>query len=497
MAGTFNRAYDQADRILNGSGLSSAVYRQGELKHGGQTMSRGLSGINKSININGQPHSLAGINPGEASALKAMGGSGKKVGGIPAYFDEWSMGEDPYADTGASYTGGDDSAAYDFGQKDIDKLTATDSPVQQVSEGYIPVGTLFGDDPTLSRYLTHGTSDVDLDTHGEAYARQGQGQEQGQTQGYTWQDPYPDKDKGPAGGVPYYGGSDPLTKEDFLKGRHSNKLNPYINALYASGMITDQVGDYLASLSPSTLAGMREAYDTGYSFGGPMGTMRGLSRDQGTDYEKKLKLKKFAKELQDLKDKNLSQEELDKQKGELFSKYQDIAKEFGANITENKRFKGMYSGLEEEAAKREGFMPKVIGAAAKYNLLPGSFATAGLAGIANLLTDLFGVVGEFTTKEGQSYRLMEDGTLVEPDIYTPSQSDNDPMASIQKPRPVRQASVSEEVDKPFTGIAALQQERSEVASISERLQPQFDNIASIFGREKAAEMLGQPENIFA
>jgi len=56
------------------------------LKHGGQTMPRGLSGINKTININGQPHSLAWINPGEASALKAMGGSGKKVGGVPAYF---------------------------------------------------------------------------------------------------------------------------------------------------------------------------------------------------------------------------------------------------------------------------------------------------------------------------------------------------------------------------------------------------------------------------
>ena len=29
MARIFNRAYDQADRILNGSGLSSVVYRQG------------------------------------------------------------------------------------------------------------------------------------------------------------------------------------------------------------------------------------------------------------------------------------------------------------------------------------------------------------------------------------------------------------------------------------------------------------------------------------
>ena len=45
----------------------------------------GLSNIKKSININGQPHKLAWINPGEASALRAMGGSGRKVEGIPAY----------------------------------------------------------------------------------------------------------------------------------------------------------------------------------------------------------------------------------------------------------------------------------------------------------------------------------------------------------------------------------------------------------------------------
>ena len=52
-----------------------------EFKHGG-----GLSSINKPININGQPHNLAWINSDEASVLKAMGGSGKKVDGIPAYF---------------------------------------------------------------------------------------------------------------------------------------------------------------------------------------------------------------------------------------------------------------------------------------------------------------------------------------------------------------------------------------------------------------------------
>jgi len=452
-------------------------------KHGGQTMPGGLSGINKSININGQPHSLAWINPGEASALKAMGGSGRKVEGIPAYdineeFD-WSS-----LDTTAGVE--------DYGISSADMAAVYDDIGIDTRATFAA--------PTYGTGTDHGGTEDQRDTGEVSYFYPSTTQstdqrgDQDQSGTSTSADTTYDSDV-----KDDYQSNEEyrrLTKEDFIQGRHSNKLNPYINALYASGMITDQVADYIASLSGNTISSMMDAYDEGYSFGGPMGTLRGLSRDQGTDYTKKLKLKDFAKELKDLKDKNLSQEDLDKQKGELFSKYQDIAKEYGANITENKRFKGMYSGLEE-AAKREGFMPKAIGAAAKYGLLPGSFATAGLAGIANLLTELFGVVGEFTTKEGQSYRLMEDGTLVEPDMYTPSQSDNDPMASIQKPRPVRQASVSEEVEKPLTGIAALQQERSEVASIAERLQPQFDNIASIFGREKAAEMLGQPENIFA
>jgi len=57
----------------------------------------GLSSVKKSININGQPHNLAWINSDEASALKAMGGSGKKVDGIPAYY-YGSFGSSPEAD---------------------------------------------------------------------------------------------------------------------------------------------------------------------------------------------------------------------------------------------------------------------------------------------------------------------------------------------------------------------------------------------------------------
>jgi hypothetical protein len=74
----------------------------------------GISNINKSININGQPHKLAWINPDEASALKAMGGSGKPGPmGIPSYEEEDPVGgEMTYSDvTGSAGTSGNTSYA--------------------------------------------------------------------------------------------------------------------------------------------------------------------------------------------------------------------------------------------------------------------------------------------------------------------------------------------------------------------------------------------------
>jgi len=47
----------------------------------------GLSSVQNSLNINGQPHRLAYINPNEEDLLKSLGGSGRKIDGIPAYDD--------------------------------------------------------------------------------------------------------------------------------------------------------------------------------------------------------------------------------------------------------------------------------------------------------------------------------------------------------------------------------------------------------------------------
>ena len=72
-------------------------------------MAGGLSNLKKSININGQPHSLAWINPDEASVLKAMGGSGKPGPmGIPSYqetdeYDYSVLDTSPAIDDFSSY----------------------------------------------------------------------------------------------------------------------------------------------------------------------------------------------------------------------------------------------------------------------------------------------------------------------------------------------------------------------------------------------------------
>jgi len=57
-------------------------------------MNGGLSSIQKSMNIGGEPHRLSYINSDEASLLKQLGGSGQPVNGVPAYWQSEGWGGD-------------------------------------------------------------------------------------------------------------------------------------------------------------------------------------------------------------------------------------------------------------------------------------------------------------------------------------------------------------------------------------------------------------------
>ena len=128
-------------------------------------------------------------------------------------------------------------------------------------------------------------------------------------------------------------------------------------------------------------------------------------------------------------------------------------------------------------------------------LAPGALMTkVGAAGL-NALTKAFGVIGEFITPEGLSYRVMDDGTLVAPDTY--ADTDEGTVERKPKRRPVQQASVSKEVEKPLTGMEAHYANLPKAASRQASLQSQFDILAATYGREQAAALLNQPVNIFA
>jgi len=72
----------------------------------------GLSSIQKRMNIGGEPHRLSYINSDEASLLKQLGGSGRPVRGVPAYY----MGDEP-GSTGFGEAATDDPGdiGYDLG----------------------------------------------------------------------------------------------------------------------------------------------------------------------------------------------------------------------------------------------------------------------------------------------------------------------------------------------------------------------------------------------
>jgi len=117
----------------------------GQRKGGG-----GLSNIKRTMMINGQPHKLSYINPDEASLLKAIGGSGRKVNGIPAYdtnIDEWGD-----YDAGVDVSqGGAGAYGWDTGEGDAEITQA--GPSSTTSTDALQDYDYFGED---GRFPTWG-----------------------------------------------------------------------------------------------------------------------------------------------------------------------------------------------------------------------------------------------------------------------------------------------------------------------------------------------------
>jgi hypothetical protein len=280
---------------------------------------------------------------------------------------------------------------------------------------------------------------------------------------------------------------------NFMEEGIPKKLVPYWNALKDRGLSNEEAAARLAGMGTTGLASMEGAYDTGYSFGGPMGTMEGLSRDIGESYAKKLKLKKHLEKLEDLKGKKLPEEDMETRREELISAFRDHAKKIGGEFIPSTKFGGIMSGWEDtlkRAGKEDSLFHKGLG-----YLAPGALMTkVGAAGL-NALTSAFGVVGEFITPEGKSFRVMDDGTLVAPDTYPDTDEGTVERKPIRKPPPL--APPPEPLEKELTGMEKYIAERPKASSTQASLQHQFNILADTYGRERAAALLNQPVNIFA
>jgi|SaaInlStandDraft_2_1057019.scaffolds.fasta_scaffold01065_25 hypothetical protein len=97
----------------------------------------GLSSVQNSLNINGQPHRLAYINPSEENLLKSLGGSGRKIDGVPAYYDAGNDSDPDSGDTtGQSFGGlGPDDSDPDSSDNTNPGFGTPDSPSSPTS-GY-------------------------------------------------------------------------------------------------------------------------------------------------------------------------------------------------------------------------------------------------------------------------------------------------------------------------------------------------------------------------
>ena len=113
----------------------------------------GLSSVQNSLNINGQPHRLAYINPSEENLLKSLGGSGEKVNGIPAYL----MGGEEGQGADGEAASADDADSEDSGTTGANAEPGP-GPDDPGSFGMDPMGVIGNvndpNDPSLSNPST-------------------------------------------------------------------------------------------------------------------------------------------------------------------------------------------------------------------------------------------------------------------------------------------------------------------------------------------------------
>jgi len=329
--------------------------------------------IPKERMINDQPHQLSYINDREAGLLQALGGSGRRVNGIPTYDTTYdgqygSITEDFYSDDSSS------------GAADVsDAATADDSPAPSIS--YDDASKYITDERYSELYGKSGstTPSFEKDEDGNyVFAYRELGVDQGKSFDENLKE------------VQEFG----ITRKE----------TPYYNK-YAFKYGIDVADKMIASArsTPGASRAMIEAHDEGYSFGGAEGTLKALLEKASLEPEEGLQ--------------NLIKKRLEKEEEEKEPVKENIIDDLGLRPVVNTIEKGFsilgFGGKDltsqdleamvgQAASRGDSFTPrsdldKNIGTAISY-ILPG----AGFIPQS---------VGVYRTKNGLEFDVSKDGSL--------------------------------------------------------------------------------------
>ena len=388
----------------------------------------GLSNLNKTMMIKGQPHKLAWIRPDEASLLKAMGGSGKKVDGIPAYFD-W-----PSADEGVDVPQGDDEGVFD-----------SDAEYGSWKGADILAGQRGPDDLTVDPGLVRGLTPTakadtyDYDSWKGADILAGKPDDTLATEIRDSDVPMP------------YSGLE--TKEQIIARLMGDKetdgvptyLLPYWNELADQGLFPDEIADRLAGVmvNPTGLMGLREGYYEGYNYGGPLGTLQMLTDNIGQQYAESMQQRLKERDEREASVGLLTGAPLGKETQNIFSsalgKIKDVF--MGPDELTPDAIRDIQADFKERGAT---FTPmsdteRAIGAVLQPT-------------IGKIFSSIVGgrPIGTLTTKDGLTYTVGEGGEITTyPDTPVAVNEGNEPIERRKRKRvaPKEEEKVTEKVEE--------------------------------------------------
>jgi hypothetical protein len=438
--------------------MEASAFSPVNMEHGGDIV------VPKERMINDQPHELSYINPQEAGLLKALGGSGRRVDGIPAYFSG-EAGTEMDDDIGESFSGGDFSGndTGDMGDGNF----AVDPGLAQGITGVAPSTPPSGDDE--SNYVTD-------ERYAELYGKSGTTTpsfDEG-TGEFIYGRVDPDGQLGPTGPTRQFY-ENQLNKEGFPEWTWA-----YYNNAKDRGMTNDEATAYVASLMAAP-GGVSRMQSGDFVYGGVQGTAEDiLEKGFQSQYAGIVDILKQSKQnKEDSRELDLiDNPDLPLDKGVIGN----IADKLGLSsivdkITDAVTVTGKLDPLTEQQINNAlpsgaKFTPNNAFAAGLVDL------TAPLAGKAiNYFTGGGQSVGTITTPEGVTFDVTNTGkvnvtgvgsspnsTGVDLGLATIDDSGNDQperrrvvQAAVPTPSPV-------EEDEELTGIKGLLARRKPAAS---------------------------------